>query len=220
MSSKRRNQLILAGAILAGLALLSLQTPSLTPWFVGWLLAGVALSFAYKRREPRLIAAAVLAIIVLAGVGVYPRWRGAMQQVNVTSAYGVARILAERLAVLGAAGPLPQAQAPAWQDAAKDLKNPYRHTPVGGSLEVVALPHRAGLVTAAQTLATDPARAGDLTVFVAENRFFVIVPRDEKGVPMPFSPEFSNLKTSQQGAGEARAVDQGIPGNMPGENTP
>jgi hypothetical protein len=91
---------------------------------------------------------------------------------------------------------------------------------VGGSLEVVALPHRAGLVTAAQTLTTDAARAGDLTVFVAENRFFVIVARDEHGAPLPFSPEFSNLKTSKHGAGEARAVDQGIPGNMPGESNP
>lgn len=218
--SKRRSQLILAGIILGGLALLSVQTPSLTPWFVGWLLAGVALSLAYKRREPRLIGASVLAVVVLAAVGVYPRWRGAMQQVSLTSSYGVARALADRLATLGADGPLPPVQAKAWQDAAHDLQNPYHKSPIAGHLEVVALPHRAGLVTAGQTLAADPAKAGDLTVFVAEGRFFVVVARDDRGTPLPFSEEFSNLKNSHQRAGEARAVDQAVPGNQPQDPAP
>lgn len=82
--SKRRNQILLAGPILLGLALLSTQTPSLTPWFIGWLLTGIVISFAYKRREPRLIALSIVAILVLAGIGVYPRWRGAMQEVTET----------------------------------------------------------------------------------------------------------------------------------------
>jgi type II secretory pathway pseudopilin PulG len=220
MMSNRRSQLILAGIILGGLALLSLQTPSLTPWFVGWLLAGIALSFAYKRREARLIGASVLVIIVLAAVGVYPRWRGAMQQVTLTSSYGVARELSNRLSRLSAEGPLPAPTAQAWQDTAKDLQNPYRRTPIAGQLEVVALPHRAGLITAGQTLPADTAKAGDLTVFVAENRFFVVVPRDDKGAPLPFSEEFSNLKTSKTGAGEARAVDKSIPGNQPQDQAP
>jgi hypothetical protein len=218
--SKRRSQLILAGVILGGLALLSLQTPSLTPWFIGWLLAGVALSFAYKRREPLLIGGSILIILILAAVGVYPRWQGKMQQVTVTSAYGVARELSDRLVKLGADGKLPAANAPAWQEAAADLQNPYRHRPVSESLQIVTLPHRAGLITAGEALTSDPAKAGDLTVFVAENRFFVVVPRDEKGAPLPFSEEFSNLKNSKLGAGEARAVDQGIPGNMPQDQSP
>jgi hypothetical protein len=218
--SKRRSQLILAGLILGGLALLSIKTPSLTPWFIGWLLAGVALSFAYKRREPRLIGASVLAILILAAVGVYPRWRGAMQHVSVTSAYGVARELSDRLVRIGASGKLPPATSPAWREAAQGLQNPYRHTPIADTLQVTPLPHRAGLITAGQTLPADPAKAGDLTVFVAEDRFFVVVPRDEKGAPLPFSEEFSNLKNSKQGTGETRAVDQNLPGNQPQEQNP
>ncbi|MBC7544940.1 MAG: hypothetical protein H7338_19625 [Candidatus Sericytochromatia bacterium] len=216
MTTRRRNQILLAGFILALLALLSFQMPALTPWFVVWLLAGFAISAAYKRREARLIGFAVVALVILAGIGLYPIWQGAMRQVTVTSSFGIARSLTDRLIKLahGRGGRLPDGQDPAWQSLTAGLKNPYRQTPITGHVAVVSLPHRAALPTAVETLRPDPAKAGDLTVFLAESKFFIIVPRDEHGVPLPFSDEFSNLKTSKQGTGEARAVDQGIPGNQ------
>ena len=215
--SKRRSQLLLAGLILAGLALLSIQTPALTPWFVGWLLVAVVIGYAYKRREPRLVLVSLVALLVMSGLGLYPKWQRALQQVAVTSGYGDARTLAGRLTpYVQAHGHVPPPGDPAWQELTAGLSNPYRHSPEFAALQVVPLPHRAGLVTAAQMLPPLPARAGDLTVFVAEDRFFAVGARDDHGAALPFSAEFSNLQGANSGTGDVRAVDQGAPGNRPG----
>lgn len=212
MTPSLRNKLLLAGIILAGLALLSLQLPSLTPWFIGWLLAGTGLSFAYKRRQPALIAASFAAVLGLLGLGLYPSWQASVATVSSATALTQAVWLTEQLktTINASGGQVPETGDPVWQDLQARLDSSV-------TLETVVLPHRAALVTAAEGLSTDPGKANHLTVFIAEDRFFAIVPRDAAGVPSAFADDLSNLKQGNHSQGEVRAVDVNIQGNQGGE---
>lgn len=212
MAPSLRNKLLLAGIILAGLALLSIQLPSLTPWFVGWLLAGTGLSFAYKRRQPGLIALSFAAVLALLALGLYPRWQTSVATVSSATSLTQAVWLTEHLKAHTKAtgGQVPGVDHAIWQSLEARLD-------AGVTVETVALPHRAALVTAAESLSTDPEKANQLTVFLAEDRFFVIVPRDAAGVPAAFSEDLSNLKQGNHSPGEVRAVDVNIQGNQGAE---